>query len=86
MIGEVPNLTEEIYGGMLEQTKPLMRCGKGIHRPLWRAESAWRVAYRGIVGVRSGRPIMVRRERQAQPAARHRSEPSYPPLHSALMA
>ena len=30
MIGEVPNLTEEIYGGMLEQMKPMMRAAKGF--------------------------------------------------------
>ena len=29
MIGEVPNLTEEIYGGLLEQMKPIMRAAKG---------------------------------------------------------
>ena len=69
MIGEVPNLTEEIYGGMLEQMKPLMRAGEGVHRPLRRAESEWRVACRRDVGVRRGRPDMVRRERQAQPSA-----------------
>ena len=30
MIGEVPNLTEEIYGGMIGQMMPLMRAAKGF--------------------------------------------------------
>ena len=30
MIGEVPNLTEEIYGGMVGQMMPLMRASKGF--------------------------------------------------------
>jgi len=30
MIGEVPNLTEEIYGAMLGQLMPLMRASKGF--------------------------------------------------------
>ena len=30
MIGEVPNLTEEIYGGMVGQMTPLMRAAKGF--------------------------------------------------------
>jgi heme-degrading monooxygenase HmoA len=30
MIGEVPNLTEEIYGGMVGQMTPLMRASKGF--------------------------------------------------------
>ena len=30
MIGEGPNLTEEIYSGMIEQMKPLMRAAKGF--------------------------------------------------------
>ena len=30
MIGEVPNLTEEIYGGMLEGLKPTMQAAKGF--------------------------------------------------------
>lgn len=30
MIGEVPNLTEEIYGGMIGQMMPLMRASKGF--------------------------------------------------------
>jgi hypothetical protein len=30
MIGEVPNLTEEIYGGMIGQMTPLMRAATGF--------------------------------------------------------
>lgn len=30
MIGEVPNLTEEIYGGMIGQMAPLMRAATGF--------------------------------------------------------
>jgi heme-degrading monooxygenase HmoA len=30
MIGEVPNLTEEIYGGMIGQMQPLMQASKGF--------------------------------------------------------
>jgi hypothetical protein len=30
MIAEVPNLTEEIYGGMVDQMTPLMRAAKGF--------------------------------------------------------
>ncbi len=30
MIAEVPNLTEEIYGGMVGQMMPLMRASKGF--------------------------------------------------------
>jgi hypothetical protein len=30
MIGEVPNLTEEIYSGMIGQMMPLMRSSKGF--------------------------------------------------------
>ena len=30
MIAEVPNLTEEIYGGMVGQMMPLMRAAKGF--------------------------------------------------------
>ncbi len=30
MIGEVPNLTEEIYAGMIGQMTPLMRAAKGF--------------------------------------------------------
>ncbi len=30
MIAEVPNLTEEIYGGMVGQMMPLMRTSKGF--------------------------------------------------------
>ena len=30
MIAEVPNLTEEIYGGMVGQMKPLMLAAKGF--------------------------------------------------------
>jgi len=30
MIGEVPNLTEEIYGGMVGQLMPLMRAHQGF--------------------------------------------------------
>ena len=30
MIGEVPNLTEDIYGGLIEQMKPLMRNANGF--------------------------------------------------------
>ena len=30
MIGEVPNLTEEIYAGMLSQMAPVMRASKGF--------------------------------------------------------
>lgn len=30
MIAEVPNMTEEIYAGMIGQMKPLMRASKGF--------------------------------------------------------
>lgn len=30
MIGEVPNLTEEVYGGMVGQMMPLMQAAKGF--------------------------------------------------------
>jgi hypothetical protein len=30
MIGEVPNLTEEIYGGMIGQMMPLLRASQGF--------------------------------------------------------
>jgi hypothetical protein len=30
MIGEVPNLTEEIYGGMLEQMRPVLQAAEGF--------------------------------------------------------
>lgn len=30
MIGEVPNLTEEIYGGMIGQMAPLMKAAEGF--------------------------------------------------------
>lgn len=30
MIGEVPNLTEEIYSGMPEQLQPLLKASKGF--------------------------------------------------------
>ena len=30
MIGEVPNLTEEIYSGMIEQMLPLIKASKGF--------------------------------------------------------
>lgn len=30
MIGEVPNLTEEMYGGMLENLQPLLKASKGF--------------------------------------------------------
>ena len=39
MIGEVPNLTEEVYGGLIGQMKPVMHGGEGLHRPLRRATS-----------------------------------------------
>ena len=44
MIGDVPNLTEEIYGGLVEQMKPLNDGGERVHRPLRRATSRRRVA------------------------------------------
>ena len=60
MIGEVPNLTEEIYGGLLEQMKPVMRAAKGFIAHSGGAESEWRVARRRDVGVRGRRPGIVR--------------------------
>jgi hypothetical protein len=30
MIGEVPNLTEDVYSGMVSQLKPLMQASKGF--------------------------------------------------------
>ena len=30
MVGEVPNLTEEMYAGMVSQMEPLMRASKGF--------------------------------------------------------
>ena len=79
MIGEVPNLTEEIYAGMVGQMKPLMRASKGFISHSGGPESVRRLAGRRDVGVRRGRPDMVRREREAQPPARHRPEPQVLP-------
>ena len=49
MIGEVPNLTEEIYAGMIGQMMPLMRAAKGFISHTggpspsggWRVVEAW---------------------------------------------
>jgi hypothetical protein len=49
MIGEVPNLTEEIYAGMVSQMTPLMRASKGFISHAggpsptggWRVVEAW---------------------------------------------
>lgn len=49
MIGEVPNLTEEIYAGMIGQMTPLMRASKGFISHTggpspaggWRVVEAW---------------------------------------------
>ena len=45
MIGEVPNLTEEIYAGMLERMEPLMRASKGFisHAGGPNPSGGWRV-------------------------------------------
>jgi hypothetical protein len=45
MIGEVPNLTEEIYGGMIGQMMPLMRGAKGFvsHAGGPSPKGGWRV-------------------------------------------
>ena len=49
MIGEVPNLTEEVYSGMIAQMMPLMRSSKGFISHAggpspaggWRVVEAW---------------------------------------------
>ena len=45
MIGEVPNLTEEIYGGMVGQMMPLMQASKGFiaHTGGPSPDGGWRV-------------------------------------------
>jgi hypothetical protein len=45
MIGEVPNLTEEIYAGMVGQLMPLMRAHKGFvsHAGGPNPDGGWRV-------------------------------------------
>ena len=45
MIGEVPNLTEEIYGGLIEQMKPTMMAAKGFiaHSGGPHPDGGWRV-------------------------------------------
>jgi len=45
MIGEVPNMTEEIYAGMIGHMKPLMRASKGFisHAAGPSATGGWRV-------------------------------------------
>ena len=45
MIGEVPNLTEEIYAGMIDQMAPLMRAHKGFisHAAGPSPDGGWRV-------------------------------------------
>lgn len=45
MIGDVPNLTEEIYGGMIDQMKPLMIAAKGFiaHSGGPHPDGGWRV-------------------------------------------
>ena len=84
MIGEVPNLTEEIYSGMLEQMKPLMRAAQGFiaHSGGPHPNGGWRVVE--TVGVRSRRSVMVRRQRQAQAAARCRAHPHVLPAAQRL--
>ena len=69
MIGEVPNLTEEIYAGMIGQMTPLMRAASGFISHAGGPESDRGLARRRDLGVRRGRPEVVRRERQAQPPA-----------------
>lgn len=45
MIGEVPNLTEETYAGMIGQMEPLMRASKGFisHAGGPHPSGGWRV-------------------------------------------
>ena len=45
MIGEVPNLTEDMYGGMVTQLMPAMRSAKGFisHAGGPSPSSGWRV-------------------------------------------
>lgn len=45
MIGEVPNLTEEVYAGMVGQLMPLLRARKGFisHAGGPHPEGGWRV-------------------------------------------
>jgi hypothetical protein len=45
MIGEVPNLTEEMYGGMLEQLRPVLEQAKGFiaHSGGPHPDGGWRV-------------------------------------------
>ena len=44
MIGEVPNLTEEMYAGMLEGLKPKLQSSKGFIAHQRRAEPRGRLA------------------------------------------
>lgn len=45
MIGDVPNLTEEVYAGMIGQMEPLMRAAKGFvsHAGGPNPDGGWRV-------------------------------------------
>ncbi len=75
MIGEVPNLTEEIYGGMIGQMMPLMRASQGFISHAggpspaggWRVVETWESEEDGT--------DVVRREREAEPSSGHRSGP-----------
>ena len=72
MMAEVPNLTDEIYGGLIGQMLPLNARLQGLHLTCGWAEPDWRLACRRDLGVGGGLPGMVRRERQAEPPSGHR--------------
>src|SRR5581483_1637004 len=61
MIPEVPNLTEEMYGGMIGQLNADHASPPRLHRPLRRTEPVgWQGSHRDL-GIRS-RQRMVRRQ------------------------
>ena len=45
MIGDVPNLTEDVYGGMIGQMQPVMQAAKGFiaHSGGPHPDGGWRV-------------------------------------------
>ena len=60
MIGEVPNLTEEIYAGMVGPMKPLMLAHKGFVSHAGGPSPGGRLAGHRDLGVRRGWRDLVR--------------------------
>ena len=56
MIAEVPNMTEEIYGGMVAGLKPQLQAADGFVSHAGGAEPGRRLARRRGVGVRGRLP------------------------------